>query len=761
MLKCRECGEMVNPEDVYCAYCGIRLKEPVPFVSDEPATISEPEVIQGFSTPESEIALKYHVAEHEVSQESSIPESALPQQKITGTVDSPRPFSKEELPGEHLSEILGEVPTPRILKPKKPVPEFEKLFEPEKTGLQTPEIKEAKVSEIEKPEEVLTESAQGKLEPTEGHVAERTDLVDLEDTLPYAPEDLKREKLLGIEKPKSFLEYDEIKDKVQEKMISLQEDLASHEASQEERIPQKREGIQDAKIIEEKTEKKITEEKKIEAVEETDIGRKAREGIEREAESRKEVVSSAILQQRKGKLTLLQEGTVLANRYEIVKKIGGGGMGAVYLAKDRNLGGALRAVKEMIQSYVDEEKQEKAVNDFRREALLLSSLEHPSIPTIYDYFHDEREGRFYLVMKYISGSDLAAKLRSSPEGRIQEKIVVQWAIQIADVLDYLHNHQPPVIYRDLKPSNIMIDSNTGKVMLIDFGIARWVRREEKGVTAVGTMGYAPPELFSGHAEPRSDIYSLGATMFHLLTGADPQNNPLLIFDFSKNPRPRQINPTLSDQIEQIIMRAVEYKPECRFSSAREMHDALVQHLQNLELGKVSFGRKSISAKIDQEHIFCGFCGKKILAADVYCPFCGARQAPITSAKTPLEKELQQTISIHKEKARLYVINTEEASVPFFDIEKDSVLVGRRDPLSHIYPDIDLTKYDPQTKISRRHARIWREGDKFMIEDLGSSNGTVLIKKTNEVMRLLPKQPKFLSSGDKIKLGDTILRFVIS
>ncbi len=90
----------------------------------------------------------------------------------------------------------------------------------------------------------------------------------------------------------------------------------------------------------------------------------------------------------------------------------------------------------------------------------------------------------------------------------------------------------------------MIDGNSGRVMLIDFGIARWINKEEKGVTAVGTMGYAPPELFSGNVEPRSDIYSLGSTMFHLLTGADPQSNPLLIFDFQKHPRPRQINPQL-------------------------------------------------------------------------------------------------------------------------------------------------------------------------------------------------------------------------
>ena len=114
-------------------------------------------------------------------------------------------------------------------------------------------------------------------------------------------------------------------------------------------------------------------------------------------------------------------------------------------------------------------------------------------------------------------------------------------MQAADVLEYLHSRPKPIIYRDLKPANLMIDGNSGRVMLIDFGIARWVKQEEKGVTAVGTMGYAPPELFGGRVEPRSDVYSLGATLFHLLTGSDPQDNPLLIFDFQKNPRPRQIS----------------------------------------------------------------------------------------------------------------------------------------------------------------------------------------------------------------------------
>ncbi|MGI8468901.1 MAG: protein kinase domain-containing protein [Pyrinomonadaceae bacterium] len=460
----------------------------------------------------------------------------------------------------------------------------------------------------------------------------------------------------------------------------------------------------------------------------------------------------------KAKLKPLDENTILNNRYEIVRKIGGGGMGAVYLASDRNLGGVSRAVKEMVQSYIEDAQQEKAVNDFRRESMLLTSLEHPSIPTIYDYFFDETEARFYLVMKCISGGDLCARLRAAPEGRIDEASVTEWAIQLADVLDYLHNRQPPIVYRDLKPSNIMIDGNTGKVMLIDFGIARWVNKEEKGVTAVGTMGYAPPELFSGNVEPRSDIYSLGSTMFHLLTGADPQSNPLLIFDFQKNPRPRQINPQLTDQMEQILMKSVEYSASKRFNSAAELRDALVIHLDNLKRGNVTVGAgegAKINAPAAVQLVFCGFCGQKILAADVFCPFCGAQQtASGQSAQSPAAFAAPKATT-----ARLIIIGTNELDSPVFKLEKDNNLVGRRDPMSNIFPEVDLSKFDPQTKISRRHARIWRERDSFMVEDLGSSNGTVLINKINESQKLAKNQPRLLTNGDKIRVGDTTLYFV--
>src|SRR5438132_611768 len=333
----------------------------------------------------------------------------------------------------------------------------------------------------------------------------------------------------------------------------------------------------------------------------------------------------------------LDPGTALNSRYEIVRRIGGGGMGAVYLAKDRNLGDAPRAVKEMVESHLDEAQHEKAIGDFKRESLLLTSLEHPSIPTIYDYFYDTTLNRFYLVMKYISGGDLASRMRGSTGGRIDEKTVTDWGMQVADVLEYLHTRPKPIIYRDLKPANLMIDGNSGRVMLIDFGIARWVNKQEKGVTAVGTMGYAPPELFSGQVEPRSDVYSLAATMFHLVTGSDPQDNPLLIFDFTKNARPRQINPQLSSEIERILMRDVEYKPEHRFQSGAEMRDALAAHLEKLRSGQVSYGAPAQELggeTLRVAIVFCGFCGGRIAADDVFCAHCGSRQPMAGTDSSP-------------------------------------------------------------------------------------------------------------------------------
>jgi len=449
----------------------------------------------------------------------------------------------------------------------------------------------------------------------------------------------------------------------------------------------------------------------------------------------------------------LASNTVLNGRYEIVRRIGGGGMGAVYLAKDRNLGDAPRAVKEMIESHLDPSQHEKAIGDFKRESLLLTSLEHPSIPTIYDYFYDLDRSRFYLVMKYISGGDLASRMRAAIGGRLDEKTVTDWGMQIADVLDYLHSRPKAIIYRDLKPANLMIDGNTGRVMLIDFGIARWVSQQEKGVTAVGTMGYAPPELFSGRVQPASDVYSLGATMFHLLTGSDPQDNPLLIFDFSKNPRPRQISPSISSEMERILMRCVEYKPDDRFRTAGELRGELATHLENLMLGKVSYGVPPLPIGFGAETVqvatvYCGFCGGRIAPDDVFCAHCGGRQPLAAVGASAMLHAARPT-------AKLVVTGTTELDASFI-LQKDSNLLGRTDPHSNIFPEIDLSRFDPETKVSRRHARIWLEGETYLVEDLGSVNGTVI----NDSVRLAPRQPRVLDSGDKLRVGETTLHFLV-
>ena len=455
------------------------------------------------------------------------------------------------------------------------------------------------------------------------------------------------------------------------------------------------------------------------------------------------------------KLKPLPDGTVLANRYEIMKRIGGGGMGAVYLAADRNLGGAVRAVKEMVQSYIEGERQEKAVEDFKRESLLLSTLDHASIPTIYDYFFDEAEHRFYLVMKYIPGGDLATRLRTSVEGRLEENVVLDWAIQLTDVLEYLHRHDPPIVYRDLKPANVMVDSKTGRVMLIDFGIARWVQGEQKGVTAVGTMGYAPPELFGGNVDPRSDIYSLGATLFHLLTGADPQANPLLIFDFKKNPRPRQINTALSAGIDAIVSKAVDYEPASRFQTAAEMGNAL-RSLRDGSFPRATTPQRStkVSTATDEAGtVFCGFCGRKIFDSDVFCPFCGARQREAS-------KTQQGFTDGRGLKIPCLVVNASVSGESVrYEIVKSENLIGRRDPRANIFPEVDLTRFDPEARVSRRHAILLKSARGFEIIDNGSANGTFLLRENEPPKRIERGQAELLISGDDIRVGDVMIRFL--
>ncbi|HXD90887.1 MAG TPA: protein kinase, partial [Candidatus Binataceae bacterium] len=260
----------------------------------------------------------------------------------------------------------------------------------------------------------------------------------------------------------------------------------------------------------------------------------------------------------------LPDAHLLDGRYRIHKILGRGGMGRVYLANDTRLANRPVAAKEMVLGDGIEEK--KAVEDFNREARVLASLSHPSIPQVIDFFVER--GRHYLVMEYVAGADLQYRLdQLGPKARLPENQVLAWARQILDVLHFLHNQTPPLIYRDFKPGNIMIDRQD-RAMLIDFGIARFLPPGGRG-TQIGSVGYAPPEQYLGKLEPRSDVYALAATMHQLLTGRDPQLEPPFSF-----PPIRQLAPDVSAVTEAVVMRALEQDIEKRPRSAREMKDLL-------------------------------------------------------------------------------------------------------------------------------------------------------------------------------------------
>ena len=265
----------------------------------------------------------------------------------------------------------------------------------------------------------------------------------------------------------------------------------------------------------------------------------------------------------------LPDGYLLQGRYRILGIRGIGGMSTVYKAQDTRFAKVTRlcAVKQMLNTAADPQVRALIKRNFEREANILASLSHPGIVQVYDFFSEA--DRSYLVLEFVEGKDLEATLTET-EGFISESQVVSWAIQVCEVLSYLHGHDPqPIVFRDIKPANIMLDSH-GRIRLLDFGIAKIFQSGQKG-TMIGTEGYTPQEQYRGIAEPRVDIYALGATMHHLLSKQDPRLEP----PFSFHERPiHRTNPTVSRELTDIINRALEYDPNDRFGSAEEMQRAL-------------------------------------------------------------------------------------------------------------------------------------------------------------------------------------------
>lgn len=250
-------------------------------------------------------------------------------------------------------------------------------------------------------------------------------------------------------------------------------------------------------------------------------------------------------------------GTVIDGKYEILKEIGHGGMSTVYLAMDKHLNKQW-AVKEIRKSGKGK-NDEVVINSLLAEANMMKRLDHPSLPRIVDII--DNGITIYVVMDYIEGDSLDKYLQeygAQPEDR-----VIEWAKQICDALSYLHSQKPPIIYRDMKPANVMLKPE-GNIKIIDFGIAREYKEQNlSDTTVLGTKGYAPPEQYSGQTDPRSDIFALGMTMHHLLTGIDPRNG-------EPYAPVRNWNPELSEGIEIIIDKCVEPAAENRYQNCADL-----------------------------------------------------------------------------------------------------------------------------------------------------------------------------------------------
>ena len=267
---------------------------------------------------------------------------------------------------------------------------------------------------------------------------------------------------------------------------------------------------------------------------------------------------------------MLTSGTTIQNRYHIRRKIGGGGMGTVYLAEDNRLPGRHCAIKEMSPAQLAPGDRNWSIEAFRQEAQMLANLNHPGLTRVTDFFAEG--GCWYLTMDYVEGETLEARLARARNGRLSVDEAVRIMRQLFDVLIYLHNREPQVIFRDLKPANIML-TDGDEVKLIDFGIARFFKPgQTQDTVQLGTPGYAAPEQYGGlgQSDPRTDIYSLGAVLHQMVTGYDPAtaSSPFPL------PDPRSVMPNIPPHVADVIVRATQMRPALRYSTIQEMRQAL-------------------------------------------------------------------------------------------------------------------------------------------------------------------------------------------
>ncbi|MCD7774138.1 MAG: serine/threonine protein kinase [Clostridiales bacterium] len=319
-------------------------------------------------------------------------------------------------------------------------------------------------------------------------------------------------------------------------------------------------------------------------------------------------------------------GTLVDGKYEILREIGRGGMSVVYLAMDIRLNKQW-AIKEIARK-ANDANNEIVVSSLIAEANLMKKLDHPALPRIVDII--EESNIIYVVMDYIEGEPLSKILELY--GAQDQDVVIEWGKQLCDVLYYLHNCEPPIIYRDMKPANIMLKPD-GTVKLIDFGIAREYKRSKTADTeSLGTRGYAAPEQFGGkgQTDARTDIYSFGVTLYHLVTGKNPCEPPYELYPI------KQINPDFYDGLQYLIQKCIQLNPDDRFQSCDEIRYVL-DNIQEFDKGR----------RINQRRKYMSF-----IAMIVMCVVCiglgigslGMRSATVTQS-------LEENLAVFEDSAK--------------------------------------------------------------------------------------------------------------
>jgi eukaryotic-like serine/threonine-protein kinase len=282
----------------------------------------------------------------------------------------------------------------------------------------------------------------------------------------------------------------------------------------------------------------------------------------------------------------LKNGEVLRGRYKVIERIGQGGMGSIYLADDTRLKGRRCALKEVeYDRALPENIRDEARDQFLREATVLARLDHPNLPKVSDFFSNGP--RDYLVMDYVPGKDLRTLLLEARRNKrfLEEKDVLSWAEQLANALTFLHSQEPPIVHRDIKPSNLKLMPN-GLIKLVDFGLVKILAPEEVTITIIqgqGTALYTPLEQYGGsdaHTDIRSDVYSFGATLYHLLTNESPADARKRFLQPESLTPIREINPAVSPRIEKAVLWAMALHPDERPHTIDDFRQALLGYRES-------------------------------------------------------------------------------------------------------------------------------------------------------------------------------------